>query len=256
MNAVLSTLFGIAAAIVGILVFAILFVVRAGNFWPSVAISLVIASLLFGTSVFFDRRDARLHQRPYRKVLPSQMGVLSFCFVVFVAVVFFGFIAAVVYGWLQIPAGDDWEIAATRLAFVFGVVLLGWQSCNAVRGIAHRFFQGYVYDDWLESVGKPMSFGQVCSHLNRKYTPFWLIIFAFVGIAILCDALELLEPMLQWKGGGRKIRKYKMLLGWMLKHPNTVDLFAFTTAFISLCVIAWRLHHLVFDRFLLGDREE
>ena len=70
------------------------------------------------------------------------------------------------------------------------------------------------------------------------------------------DALDLAEPAMKWKGGGRKVGKYQMLLGWMLKNPNTVDLFAITALILSVGVIGWRLHQFLSDRLLHRDAEE
>ena len=77
-----------------------------------------------------------------------------------------------------------------------------------------------------------------------------------ISVAILFDALQLAEPVLDWKGGGKTFKKYKMLLSWLLKHPNTVDLFSIMTLFLSVSVIAWRLHHALLGRVLLGEDEE
>ena len=80
MNSCLSTLFSIAAAVLGVATFAYLFGVRTWNFLPSVGMSVLLAGGLFAISIFFDRVDARLHRRPYKRIFPRQLGVLSFLF--------------------------------------------------------------------------------------------------------------------------------------------------------------------------------
>ncbi|MCS7470666.1 hypothetical protein NZK35_28780 [Stieleria sp. ICT_E10.1] len=243
MYSVLSTLLGIAAALSAIAIFANQFVLRAQPFWASLGWTVLGGGTFFLSSVWLDRLDAKRSGRTPTKILPTAMRALQFLLLAYTLLAIGSWFAIVFFVGFQLPAGDQWDAAAARLAFCLGVFFFSicWYSLTVT--IAYRVFENRVDDDWLQSLGNKPTAQQVQKDVAAEFPNGLVVAIGIACVAVLMDVHQLAVPILAKNAFGRRARKLNRMLLLALSYPNTVDLFA---AFIGLtCIVTLlcRLHH-------------
>ena len=253
MYSILSTLLGLAAALSAIAIFANQFVLRAQPFFASLGWTALGGGTLFLLSVWLDRLDAKRIGRTPTRILPTWKGVVQFLFLAYTLLAIGGWFALVVFAGLQLPPGDQWDVAAVRLAFCLGAIFFSACWYSLAVSIAYRIFENRVYDDWLQSLGKQEPWQQIQNSAASEFPNWMVVVIGFACVAVLMDAHQLAAPLLAKRAFGRRARKLKLMLGLALSHPNTVNLFAAFIGLTCLVTLLIRLHHRL--TLLAGDDE-
>lgn len=230
-----AELLTLATIPIGLFTLTYTFVWRAWHFLPSfLAASLLVVPLLC-IAILCEHRDAAVTGQQPRSFFPSRQGFVNFLFVALLILLCglytFGFFAIAI----SLGGGDTWSDAWTRLAFCVVAILLAWQLQFWTTSLAHRWFSGLVYDDWLESLGKPISWRRIRRFLVYETSTPILITFAVLGVAVVWFGVDWISPFWDFEASrASRARKLQAAVRWLVQHPNTVSLFASTLVVASV----------------------
>ncbi len=230
------------------------FVWRAWTFLPSFVTASVLVAPLLGLAIVCEHRDAAASGRLPRSFFPSRRGFANFLFVTCLLLVggvyTFAFFATAI----NLRDGDAWSDAWARLAFLGAAIVLAWQLQFWTTSIAHRWFAGLVYDDWLESLGAPITWTHLRRFFLNEISALLLVILAVLGAAVVWFGIDWLSPLLDFEvGGGKRARKFQATVRWLIRHPNSVTLFAATLVVASTGVLLCKA---AAERYRRNTKEE
>lgn len=170
-------------ATIPIWLFAIVYtyVFKAWHFLPSFLIASLLVAPLLGLAIVCEHRDAAASGRMPRSFFPSRRGFANFLFVTCLILVGGVYTFAFYATAFHLRIGDAWSDAWARLAFCGAAIVLAWQLQFWTTSIAHRWFTGLVYDDWLESLGTPISWPRVRRFYLNETPALLLVTLAVLG---------------------------------------------------------------------------